>query len=69
MLIYTYGTKQPLYLPGHSLSPEGRRQIEDFSRIYNRYGRDKRAAFGDLAARYADSYFFYHIYGFSPVRK
>lgn len=67
MLVYAYGTKQPLPLAGHSLDPENRRRIEDFSRIFNRYGRDKRAAFGELAGRYGDSYFFYHIYGFSPV--
>jgi hypothetical protein len=66
LLVYMYGTKQPVYLPGRSLDPEYRRRIEDFSRIYNSYGRDKRAAIPELSERYGDSYFFYHIYRFSP---
>jgi len=66
LLIYMYGTKQPVYLPGRTLDPQRRRQIEDFSRIYNSYGRDKRAAIPELTKRYSDSYFFYHIYRFSP---
>ena len=65
LLVHMYGTKQPVYLPGRTLDPEYRRQIEDFSRIYNGYGRDKRAAAPELSKRYGDSYFFYHIYGFS----
>jgi hypothetical protein len=69
LLIYAYGTGKPLRLPGFSLDPEGRQRIEAFSRIFNRYGRDKRRALPELAGDYGDSYFFYHIYGFSALRK
>lgn len=69
MCIYMYGTRQPLRLPGRTLDPDIRRQIEDFSRIYNSHGRDKRAALPELAGRYGNSYFFYHIYGFVPGRE
>ena len=62
-----YGTGKPVKLPGHTLAPEHRRRIEDFSRIFNSHGRDKRAAVQPLAKGYGDSYFFYHIYGFTPV--
>lgn len=69
LLIYMYGTRQPVRLPGRSLDPERSRQIEDFSRIYKSHHQDKDAAFAELAERYGDSYFFYHIYGFSPRQK
>jgi len=62
-VIYAYGTKQPLPLSGLT---EAQRRIEHFSGIFNRYGRDKGAAFGELAREYAGSYFFYFIYASSP---
>jgi len=69
LLIYVYGTKKPVQLTGYQPSVETRRQIENFSRIFNRYGRNKREAFSELAKIYSDSYFFYHIYGISGVSK
>jgi len=67
-LIYVYGTGKPLYLGDHEVRPESRERIEQFSTIFNRYQRDKRAAFRELAALYGDSYYFYHLYGFSGVK-
>jgi hypothetical protein len=58
-VIYAYGTKKPLPLGGLA---EAQRRIEHFSSIFNRYGRDKAAAFPELARDYAGSYFFYFIY-------
>jgi hypothetical protein len=69
LLIYVYGTKKPVQLVGYQPSSAARHQIEDFSRIFNSHNRNKREAFGELAKNYGDSYFFYHIYGFSGVRK
>ena len=69
MLIYVYGTKKPVYLDGRQPNPDMRQQIENFSRTFNRYGRNKHAAFRELAGVYGDSYFFYHLYGFSGVKK
>jgi hypothetical protein len=68
VLIYVYGKKQPVHLAGWQPNPELRRQIENFSRVFNGYGRDKRAAYPALARDYGDSYFFYHIYGFSAAK-
>lgn len=69
MLIYVYGTKKPVYLDGRQPDPDMRQQIEKFSRIFNRYSRNKRAAFRELAEDYGDSYFLYHLYGFSGVKR
>ncbi len=69
LLIYVLGTNKPVYLGGRSPNPDMRRQIKHFSQTFNRYGRNKRAAFRELAGVYGDSYFFYHLYGFSGVKK
>lgn len=62
-LIYVYGTRKPIQLPGYQPSPKARQRIEEFSRVFNRHGRNKRDALAELAQGYGDSYFFYHIYG------
>jgi len=69
LLVYVYGTNKPVYLDGRPFNPDMRRQIKHFSQTFNRYGRNKRAAFRELAGVYGDSYFFYHLYGFSGVKK
>jgi hypothetical protein len=69
LLIYVYSTRKPVQLVGYQPSLKARQQIENFSRIFNSHNRNKREAFGELAKDYGDSYFFYHIYGFSGVRK
>lgn len=65
-VIYAYGTKKPVPLQGLA---EAQRRIERFSSVFNRYGRDKDAAFGELAKDYAGSYFFYFIYASSSAQK
>ena len=69
LLIYVYSTKKPVQLVGYQPSLKARQQIENFSRIFNSHNRNKQEAFGELVKDYGDSYFFYHIYGFSGVRK
>jgi hypothetical protein len=68
-LIYAYGAKKTVHLDGRQANPDVRRQIEHFSKVYNRYNRNKQAAFADLAKDYGDSYFFYYIYGFSGMKQ
>ena len=65
-VIYTYGTKKPVPLQGLA---EAQRRIEHFSSVFNRYGRNKDAALGELARDYAGSYFFYYIYASASVQK
>jgi hypothetical protein len=61
-LIYVYGTGKPIQLDGYLSSPEKRRQIEDFSKLLNSYGRDKKAAFNELSRNFRNTYFFYYTY-------
>jgi len=69
LLIYVYSTKKPVQLVGYQPSLIARRQIENFSRVFNSHNKNKREAFDELVQGYGDSYFFYHIYGISGVRK
>ena len=61
-LIYVYGTGKPIQLNGYLSNPEKRRQIEDFSKLLNRYGVDKKAAFNELSRNFRNTYFFYYTY-------
>ena len=61
-LIYMYGTGKPLNLSGYQSNPQKRRQIEDFSRLINSYGGDKKAAFNELSKKFRNTYFFYYMY-------
>ena len=61
-MIYAYGTKKPVPLAGFTVSPEAQRRIEHFSSVFNRYNRNKDAAFKELAKDYWGSYLFYYIY-------
>ncbi len=60
VVIYAYGTGQPVPLGDFAISEEARRRIEDFTRIVNRHNRNKEAAIRELAGRYAGSYLFYY---------
>jgi hypothetical protein len=65
-VIYAYGTKKPVPLQGLT---EAQHRIERFSSVFNRYGRNKDAALGELAKDYAGSYFFYFIYASPSAQK
>lgn len=69
LLIYAYGTKKPIRLTSYEPRRKARMRIEHFSQVFNRYGRNKPAAFDELAKDYGDSYFFYHIFGISGAKK
>jgi hypothetical protein len=68
IFVYAYETGKAVELEGDWGQPKSGRRIEDFSRIFTRYGRDKNAALPELAAKYGSSYFFYNLYGFSGVK-
>ena len=59
LAIYAYPRNKAGEYP---ISPEVRSRFENFSRIFNKYKRDKAAALGELAAGYRNSYLFYFIY-------
>jgi hypothetical protein len=62
-----YGTRHPI--PAAAVSPEAQQRIRQFSDIFNRYGRNKEAAFRELAGNFAGSYFFYFIYAGTPAEQ
>jgi len=68
-LIYIYGTRKPLNLSGYPLSPQKRRQIEDFSRLLSSYGRDKQAASKELAKKFRNTYFYYYKFASTGSNK
>jgi len=61
------GKKVNLY--GRKISAESQRRFTDFLNIYNRHGRDDKAALKELRKKYGDSYLFYTLYGFSGAEK
>ena len=68
-LIYVYRTRKPLHLSRYLPSLQKRRQIEDFSRIFSGYGRDKQAASKELSKKFRNTYFFYNIYAPSGTKR
>jgi hypothetical protein len=68
-LIYMYGTGKPLQLNGYLSSPQKRRQIEEFTRLRNSYGRDKQAASKELSKKFRNTYFFYYVFAPSGTKK
>jgi hypothetical protein len=64
-----YSTKYPVPLGDFAIDPALQQRIKRFSDVFNQYGRDKKAAFDELARDYAGSYFFYFIYAESPARQ
>ncbi len=67
--IYAYSTGKPVYLEGRTIDTQVRKEIEEFSRIFNSLGKNKQAAVGPLARDFGGTYFFYHLFGFSGVKK
>jgi len=68
-LIYAKATGKPLALGGYQSNPQKRRQIEDFSRILNGYGGDKKAASKELAKKFRNTYFYHYMFVPSGVNK
>jgi hypothetical protein len=65
--VYVYAQRKPVQLFGRTINPQTRQQIEQFSQILKRHGRDKAAALPELAEKYRGSYFLYHMYGSAPL--
>ena len=69
ILVHLYRTRKPVDLFGRQLTSESKQRFEVFSQTFERYGRNKGAAFKELAKGYGDSYLVYYVYGFSGVKK
>jgi hypothetical protein len=68
-LIYSFKTRQPVFLGDYPPNPQVRRKIEDFSRILIAYGGNKQAALEDLSKNFRNTYFFYNIYAPSGTER
>ena len=69
ILVYVSGTKKSVDLAGRQLNPLLLQRMNEFSLVFNRYGRNKQAAFKELLENYGDTYFFYHVYGLSELKQ
>ena len=67
--IYAYDTQKSVFLQGRSLDPQIQSQMEHFSKVFYDSGKNKRTAIEPLAKDHGGTYFFYHLYGFSGVKK
>jgi len=63
MLVYVNTARKPINLRGRRLSTESRQRFESFNQVLNSYGKNKQAAFNQLAKDYWNSYIFYYVYG------
>ncbi|MFH1715919.1 MAG: DUF6057 family protein, partial [Planctomycetota bacterium] len=61
-LIHAYATGKPLNLSGYLSSPQKRQEIQEFTRILNGYGGNRKAASRELSKKFRNTYFFYYIY-------
>ena len=69
ILIYQSATDRKVDLKGRQISLESRQRFERINQTFDRYMRNKQAAFDEMAKDYGNSYFFYYIYGVSGMKK
>jgi len=69
VLIYQSATDRKADLRGRQISLESHQRFEAINQTFSFYLGDKKAAAGELAKYYGDSYFFYYTYGFSGMKK
>ena len=62
LLLHVARTQKPFNLQGRQISMESHRRFKDFNKVFNRYKRNKEAAFNELASNYGNSYFLYYLY-------
>jgi hypothetical protein len=65
ILIYEGVTEEKVDLRGRQISLESRQRFDAINQTFGFYLGDKKAAAGELAKYYGDSYFFYYTYGFA----
>ncbi len=62
LLLYVVRTRQAFDLRGFENSSDLRPRFASFNNIIKNHGNRPESARGELARRYGDSYFFYHLY-------
>jgi hypothetical protein len=67
ILLYSYSKNKPIDTHNLRISTEARQKFARFNYILGQHRSDTQAARQSLARDYADTYFFYHVYGYSGV--
>jgi hypothetical protein len=67
LLLYSYAKNKPVDTHNLRISSEARQRFARFNYILGQHRSDTQAARQSLARDYADTYFFYHVYGFSGI--
>jgi hypothetical protein len=70
ILYYNYTRNKQVEIPGREITSESRKRFDSFAKVFiDKYKRDKKAAFDELARDYGDSYLFYCVYQQSGMKK
>ena len=68
ILTYIFVNKKVPELQGYKISQESRTRFKQYLDLAMRYGENRKAAFGPLALKFSDTYFFYYAYGTSGLK-
>lgn len=69
ILLYSYAKRRTVDLHGRRISSESQASFSEFDRILSMYASNTQAAYNHLASKYGNSYYFYHVYGLSGMKK
>jgi hypothetical protein len=69
ILLYSYAKSRTVDLHGRRISSESQASFSEFDRILSMYASNTQAAYNHLASKYGNSYYFYHVYGHSGMKK
>ncbi len=69
ILLYSYARRRRVDLHGRQISSESRQSFSEFNRILSFYDSNTQAAYNHLARKYGNSYYFYHVYELSGMKK
>lgn len=67
LLTYMYNRRKRVEVPGYKISDESQQRFNRFLLTADKYGTNEKAAFGELAAKFGDTYFFYYVYSLSGL--
>lgn len=69
ILLYSYAKRRTVDLHGRRISSESQASFSEFNRILSMYASNTQAAYNHLASKYGNTYYFYHVYELSGMKK
>ncbi len=69
ILLYSYARRKTVDLHGRQISSESQQSFSEFNRILSMYASDTQAAYNHLASKHGDTYYFYHVYELSGMKR